>query len=195
MTANDRQRLKRLSILLVVLATTLWVGGQIRQTPEVLSVAGAEAGEAQALREDILSRSQLSMNRLNGSPDTTGEAGRRNLFEYGTEPPPPVPDSVPDDPGQVSAVGAGAQVSPPPQPPPPPPPPPPPIPFKYSGYAIVGLDSGRMQAFLFDNDKSFAVSEDEVLMGRYRVNEVTEAFVEVEDLEFGRRQRLPLIVE
>jgi len=32
-------------------------------------------------------------------------------------------------------------------------------------------------------------------MGRYRINTVTEEFVEIEDLEFGRRQRLPLIVQ
>ncbi len=192
MTARDRQRLKILSILLIVLAMTLWVGGQIRQTPTVLAIETAEAREAQTDRSDVLSRAQLASSRLVMLPDQDRELGRRNLFEYGSEPVAQLPTVLPDELDQTppAAAAAPAMTSSPP-----PPPPPPPIPFKYSGYAIVDLDSGRMQAFLFDDDRSFSVFEEEVLMGRYRINEVTLTFVEVEDLEFGRRQRLPLIVE
>ena len=121
-----------------------------------------------------------------------GDPVRRNPFEYGLEPsPPPMETPLPGEPGGVSS---GTMPAPAPSTPPRPPPPPP-IPFKYNGYAVIDAEQGRIRAFLFEEDKLFVVSEAEILMGRYRVNRVTETFVEVEDLEFGRRQRLPLIVQ
>ena len=192
MTANDRQRLKIFAVLLAVLATMLWIGGQMRQSPTALPIETANAGETSAFQPDVLSRVQLSSSKWEGLPDSDREPGRRNLFEYGSEPAPPPLDPPTTEPvPDPTAILAAPDVTSAP----PPPPPPPPIPFKYSGYAIVDLDSGQIRAFLFDNDMSFGVTEDEVLMGRYRVNQITLTFVEVEDLEFGRRQRLPLIVE
>jgi hypothetical protein len=68
------------------------------------------------------------------------------------------------------------------------------VPFRYSGLSRIGPD-GQLQAWLFDGQRRFGATEQEVLMGRYRVNAITEAFVEVEDLEFNRRQRLPLLAQ
>ena len=115
----------------------------------------------------------------------------RNPFQYGPEPvqqtsQPDVPLPVTPEPVDIPepAVVAAAPVAPPP----------PAIPFQYNGYAVVDL-SGELAALLFDSDRSFVVAARDVVMGRYRINEVTEAFIEVEDLEFGNRQRLPLITQ
>ena len=68
------------------------------------------------------------------------------------------------------------------------------MPFLYSGYSRVG-DSGQLQAWLFDEGDSYGVIEQEVLMGRYRIDVITVEYVDIEDLEAGRRERLPLFVE
>jgi hypothetical protein len=43
------------------------------------------------------------------------------------------------------------------------------------------------------NDQHYTVTVGEVLMGRYRVSRISETFVEIEDLEYNRRQTLPVI--
>ena len=76
-------------------------------------------------------------------------------------------------------------------------PPPPPIPFRYAGYVALDAQGGRLTALLVDSNASrhFSVVKGETLMGRYRLLELTQAFIEGEDLEFNRRQRMPLIIQ
>ncbi len=191
MDPNDRQRFKILFILLAVLVATVWVGRQIYQVPQALPVNGGEAGlSAVAGVRDSLSGVNMDTDLSTRMSLLDNEIGR-NPFQYGPEPVPP-PAAV-DEPQELTPRSADT-----PQPPggvtAPAPPPPPPIPFRYNGYAVIDPSDG-IRALLFDDDRSFAVSEDDVVMGRYRVNVVTEAFVEIEDLEFGRRQRLPLITQ
>jgi hypothetical protein len=59
------------------------------------------------------------------------------------------------------------------------------------------VGDGPIRAYLFDVDGSrrFEVTEAEVLLGRYRIVTVEAGFVEVEDLEFDRTERLPRIEE
>ncbi len=190
MTGKNRQRLKILVLLLILLASTIWIGEQINQTPEA---SPAQSGQTPTVPVGPtgLSDIEIAGSWMIAHGEGEGNPVRRNPFEYGLEPLPLPPESpLPGEPG-----GASPAAMPVPAPSAPPPPPPPPIPFKYNGYAFIGAERGQIRAFLFEEDKLFLVSEAEVLMGRYRVNRVTETFVEVEDLEFGRRQRLPLIVQ
>jgi hypothetical protein len=180
----DRQRLKILAILLAVLAATLWVGQRIYDLPAAAADQNAPQGEAQSLDLDleaVLSGARASGRVPPAQSDSSG-AARRNPFEYG---PQPAPERTAPAPAATAPT-----LPPPPVVPPPPPPPPPPIPFSYVGMSRIG--GGQLQAWLFDDRQRFGVTEQEVLMGRYRINTITETFVEVEDLEFGRRQRLPL---
>ena len=191
MTDKNRQRLKILVLLLGALASTLWIGQQINQTPA--ASAAQTSGQTPTLPVRPTALSEIETGGWMIAPEEgEGDPVRRNPFEYGLEPsPPPMETPLPGEPGGVSS---GTMPAPAPSTPPRPPPPPP-IPFKYNGYAVIDAEQGRIRAFLFEEDKLFVVSEAEILMGRYRVNRVTETFVEVEDLEFGRRQRLPLIVQ
>jgi len=51
-----------------------------------------------------------------------------------------------------------------------------------------------MTAFLTDDaSRHYNVMPSEILMGRYRINQISTASVEVEDLETNRRQTLPLL--
>jgi hypothetical protein len=109
-----------------------------------------------------------------------GDAGR-DPFRYGGGPA-PTPPRVPDPP-------------PPPQAFTPPPravaPPPPPLPVTYVGYSRVGGASAELKAVLIvDANPPMPVVAGDTLLGQYRIEEVTEAYVIVEDLQSGRRERL-----
>ena len=188
MNPDNRQNLKICLILLVVLAATFWIGREIYRVPAA-SPDGSENPALAASRGGALAAPQALTGWLDDPAAGVYGENRRNPFQYGPEPPPPPPAVSVET--ASSSPGAGTSVQ---TPPPIAPPPPPPIPFRYNGYAVVD-PSGHINAMLFDEDRLFIVSEQDVLMGRYRVNQVTETFVEIEDLDFGRRQRLPLTVQ
>jgi hypothetical protein len=76
---------------------------------------------------------------------------------------------------------------------PPPPAPPPPIPLKYQGFAAENGAGGGFTAFLADDSRHYNVNVGEVLMGRYRILAISDKGVDVEDLQYNRRQTLPLL--
>ena len=191
MNPDKRQNLQIWLILLVVLAATFWIGREISQIVPMVSSDGSNDTGPAVSRSDALVTPQ-ELFRPEEAFAREPDENRRNPFQYGPEPVAPSPPVGAEPAPSLPGAGNSFQSEPPAAPPPPPPPP---IPFRYSGFAVVDSLSGNITALLFDDDRSFIVSEQEVLMGRYRVNEVTEAFVEVEDLEFGRRQRLPLLAQ
>jgi hypothetical protein len=186
MSPTNRQRVKLWAILLVVLAATYWVGQRIYDVPT--PVDAADAGSMLSVGEADLSEFEVAGDFRDWS---TGEAGpdgpRRNPFEYGPEPRPETPVLQALPPARSAPLPAQPTS-------PPPPPPPPPIPFRYSGYSSVG-PGGQLQAWLFEEGEAYGVVEQEVLMGRYRIITITAEYVEVEDLEYSRRQQLPLLIE
>ena len=188
MNATDRQRLKILGILVVLLGLTYWIGRQIYDVPAASGpVAGP--GSIESSSETGVADLDLSVEWKDARVDPGYLAGqRRNPFEYGPEPAP----EVPVQPALPPVTAAPPQPFQPALPPPEPPPAP--IPFLYSGYSRVG-DSGQLRAWLFDEGDSYGVIEQEVLMGRYRIDVITVEYVDIEDLEAGRRERLRLFVE
>jgi hypothetical protein len=195
----DRQKLSILLILLGVLAFTLILGYRMDrpavtaavQVPETKTSANPPAPTDARIRLDLVEKQQ--------PPD---EVGRKNPFQYREAPPPPPPGQGGQrgqngGPGGAApgtgAPGSGSDLATGPTRPagPPPPPPPPPIPLKYPGYASEG---GRITAFLIDDSsRHYNVTVGEVLMGRYRVAQISPNSVEIEDLDNNRRQTLPLL--
>lgn len=118
----------------------------------------------------------------------------RNVFQFGTAPPPPKPVELPKSVPKIPIN------QPPPAPParptgPPPPPPPPPITFKYYGYK-VSKSSGRKEAFLLDGDDIIIAAEsDLVKRGRYRVVRINVGSITIEDTQFKNTQTLPIVEE
>lgn len=182
MTNSDRQRLKVLAILLVILCSSLWVMQKIAQPPmdmessSLLNISEPLESVAASTNFQITDRWRVS------EQEEIGDLQARNPFDYGFD------EALP-----VSSTTVLEQVSEPPnldsslEPPP--------IPFEYNGYAIIDGAEAYMIALLFDGDESFPVYATDILIGRYQVNLITETFVEIEDLEFGHRRNLPLSIQ
>jgi hypothetical protein len=73
------------------------------------------------------------------------------------------------------------------------PPLPPQIPLKYVGYLTQDSAGGAFVAVLSDESRHYNVTTGEVLMGRYRVVTISDKIVDVEDLQYKRRQSLPIV--
>ena len=199
MSKQDRQKFSILIVLLVVLGMTAVLGYRMNrppttaavQVPETKTSANPPAPTDARIRLDLIEKAE-------GSKE---EIGRKNVFQYQKPPAsrPPVPGS-----------SGSASTTPGPQQPAPPlfglppttsgssasaaPPGPPPIPLKYQGYAVENAPGGQMTAFLTDDaSRHYNVTPSEILLGRYRINQISTASVEVEDLETNRRQTLPLL--
>jgi hypothetical protein len=188
MSRRDRQRLSIFFVLIVVLALTLVLGYRMNspapasavQSPETKPATKAPTANDARIRLDIVE-----------NPDTAQDIGQKNLFQYGERrvPSRPGPDRPPQEvkppvPPVTQPVPVVPQT-------PPPPPPPPPIPLKFTGFAVL---NSSLTAFLTDDAglRHYNVSTGEVLMGRYRITQISDKTVEVEDLQLSRRQSLPL---
>jgi hypothetical protein len=121
------------------------------------------------------------------------QGGNRNLFQFSTAPPPPLPKEpvVPvKTPQQVAKEQAqkAAEAGPPK------PPPPPPITLKYYGYSSLRGDS-RKRAFFLDGDDILVAGEGELVKKRYKVVRIGVNSVVMEDTQFKHEQTLPLLAE
>ena len=118
------------------------------------------------------------------------QGGNRNLFQFSTAPPPPLPKEpiVPvKTPQQVAKEGAQKKIDAGP----PPPPPAPPITLKYYGYSSTRGDD-RKRAFFLDGDEILVAGEGELVKKRYRVVRIGVNSVVMEDSQFKHEQTLRL---
>ena len=200
MSKQDRQKFSILIVLLVVLGLTAVLGYRMNQPPTTAAVQVPETKTSANPPAPTDARIRLDLiEKAEGSKE---EIGRKNVFQY--QKPPAPPASRPPAPGSGGSTTPGAEQPAPPSVGSPPttsgssasaaPPGPPPIPLKYQGYAAEGAAGGQMTAFLTDDaSRHYNVTPSEILMGRYRINQISTASVEVEDLETNRRQTLPLL--
>jgi len=199
MSKQDRQKFSILMVLLVVLGMTAVLGYRMNQPPTTAAVQVPETKTSANPPAPTDARIRLDLiEKAEGSQE---EIGRKNVFQYQKPPAsrPPVPGSG----GSASTTPGSEQPAPPSVGLPPTtsgssasaaPPGPPPIPLKYQGYAAESAPGGQMTAFLTDDaSRHYNVTPSEILMGRYRINQISTASVEVEDLETNRRQTLPLL--
>jgi hypothetical protein len=185
MTARDKKQAGVLGGLLVVLAGVwffVYGSGSLTGTSTPAPAAGTQKQTTLIVGNDARIRLDLIQ------PVDGGEGvGRNNLFQYRIPPPPPPPAPPPPPPVVFTP--------PPPRPPAPPPgpPPPPPINLRYMGIATRGGPSGKtLMAVLFDNAGGHTVMEGDFLFGKYKIARITETQVDIEDLEYNRKQTLNL---
>jgi len=181
MTGKEKQQLKILIIFLAVLGLSSLYAYRMNQPQTASAVQTPQA--AQPANPAVPNDARIRLDLV--EKPAPEDVGRNNLFQYRF--------------GQAAQAQQPPAFTPPPvvvnQPPPGPlppslPPPPPPIPLRYQGYAHAQTG---LTAFLADGERQFNVMAGEVLMGRYRVLRVSESLVEVEDLEYNRRQILTLV--
>ncbi len=200
MNKQDRQKFRILIVLLVVLGMTVVLGYRMNQPSTTAAVQVSEAKTSANPPAPTDARIRLDLiDKPEGSAE---EIGRKNVFQYQRPPAPPRPSAPAGPRGSASTTPVPSPVPPaaglPPSSVRPPvvaaPPGPPPIPLKYQGYAVENLPGGQITAFLTDDaSRHYNVTRGEILMGRYRVNQLSTGSIEVEDLETNRRQTLPLL--
>jgi hypothetical protein len=196
MNKQDRQKYSVLAVLLAVLGLTLFMGYRMYQPPTAATVQVPE--QKTSANPPAPSDARIRLDLVEKPEAADDDVGKKNVFQYRLAPPPTTA------PGRGGMPSISASMPPvttplilPPPTGPPPPPPPPPIPLKYQGYAVSKMPAG-LTAFLVDDArptdiKHFNVSTGEVLMGRYRIASISEKSIDIEDLEYNRRQTLPLL--
>ena len=197
MTGRERKQLKILVVLLAVLGLILFLGPRLNRPPTA-SVESPAPAVAQASAPAAVDDARIRLDLVEGASEDAS-AGRENLFQYrNTRPAPEPPRSPVIRPGVNDPFATPAATTPVVPAGPPPPPPPPPITLKYQGFAR-NPTGGELTAFLVDslNPNEFAphynAKVGDLLSGRYRILGVTESTVDVEDLQYKRRQVLPLL--
>jgi hypothetical protein len=121
------------------------------------------------------------------------QGGNRNLFQFSTPPPPPLPKEPVVKPKTPDKVASGVGVKPAAAGPPPPPAAPP-ILLKYYGYSSVRGDPQK-RAFFLDGDDILVAREGDIVKKRYRVVRIGINSVVMEDTQFKHEQTLPLLAE
>jgi hypothetical protein len=189
MNKRDRQRLGILIVLLVVLGATVVLGYRVNR-PQITAIAQTPETRPPSPNQTTPSDARIRLDLIE-KLEASQEIGRNNVFQYregrpSTQASRPglTPPAAPPPPGP-------AVVLPPPPSRPAGPPPPTPIPLKYQGFAIV--NSARTAFLADDFARHYNVIVGEVLMGKYRVSQITDTIVEIEDLEANRKQTLPLL--
>lgn len=137
-----------------------------------------------ALRLDLLAKLQ----------EVTLEGPGRSLFDFGSAPPPKVPEPK-------ILPGKGKKGAEPPKPPEvkmadvkpmdQPKPPPPPIPLKFYGF-IAGRAGGDKRAFFLQGEDIFVAGEGETIKSRFKVVKIGINAATVEDVQYKNQQSLPL---
>lgn len=191
MTKQDRQKISILVVLLAVLASVVVM---VLRMNEPGTTTTAAVQEPPRIPANLPAPTDASLRKdLLDKPDNGQEIGKKNIFEYRqAPPPPPVPGpprgsrTTPFEPNRGSVP-----VNIPPTTPQPPLPPQ--IPLKYVGYLTLDAPGGGFTAVLSDDSRHYNVTAGEVLMGRYRVLTISDKIVDVEDLEYKRRQSLPIV--
>jgi hypothetical protein len=192
MTRQDRKKLGIFVVLLAVLAVTIVMGYRMNQP---VSAGQAPEQPKTSANPPAPSDARIRLDLVE-KPDAANEdIGKKNVFQY-RQPPPPAAVTRSGPPLMASSPpnpGPGLAPVPPRPAGPPAPAPPPPIPLKYQGFATEDKTGGKLTAFLVDDARHYNVTVGEVLMGRYRILAISDKGVDVEDLEYNRRQTLPLL--
>jgi hypothetical protein len=118
------------------------------------------------------------------------EGGERSLFEFGSEPKPPLPKVSPVKPQPVPVPAPVTVVTPPA----PAKPVAPPIPLKFYGY-VSETEGPNKRAFFLDGEDIVVAGENETIRNRYKVIRIGVNSAVVEDTANKNQQTLPLVEE
>ena len=122
---------------------------------------------------------RLHWPELTASQNVKYEAGGRNIFKMEEQ--------------QISKMVGPARLTemgPPPPPTPTPTPPPPPIPLKFYGFASKGSEPKRI--FLNDEGEVFVARQGDILERKYKVIQINNTSVIIEDVLYNNRQTIQL---
>ena len=142
--------------------------------------SGGAAHAAQHLVSAALLDPTLHPERMAMAENTKYTGTSRNIFSKDSLP--PVPIASIEKP--IASARTGAPLAPVG------PPPPPPINLKFYGFATQ--QNGRKLVFLLSGDDVFIAGQGDIVDRRYKVLQVENTDVVVEDLAYNNQQTLPL---
>ncbi|HEV2989327.1 MAG TPA: hypothetical protein VG759_12860 [Candidatus Angelobacter sp.] len=192
---EDKKKVIWMGVLLVIallvvwraLGSMGWLGESVTTAASVRPAQNTAAptsiqkkGNAPRIRENSLDPT-LRTDLLVASQRVEYEGGgRRNIFRMEAPPPPPPPPVMPTPVQPVRVEPSG----------PPPPPPPPPITLKFFGFANRAGEAKKV--FLSDGDDVFVAKEGDIVNRRYKILQISNTSVMVEDVLNNNRQPVPL---
>jgi len=179
------EKKKQLQTLLALVGVLVIVGAYTYWTNRTPSTGVAASPTAKGARAAALPNSGNAQIRLDLIDKLDQSAvGPRNVFQYYVPPPPPAKPAPPAvayvPPPQTSVINR--------------PPPAPTQPFSALSTfkcdaIIIASKPGKWMASISEGTTNrYNVNEGEYILGRYRINRITENTVEIEDVDQNRRQ-------
>jgi len=167
-----------LSIAALVVVYDLWPSGASSAAPPATSTSTGQKKPGQLENNALDPR--FHWHELEISQNIKYEAGGRNIFRM--------------EEAKVEApkfpVRTAAEMGPPAPPTPTPTPTPPPIPLKFYGFANKPNEPKKV--FLADADEVFVAKQGDIVERKYKVVQINNASVIIEDMLYNNRQPIPL---
>ena len=181
----------QLRIMIVLLAVLLLVGiynfvdfgtssAAAPATSPQVAQSAKKTGTAPIVDNTLDPR--LHVIELAASQNVKYEAGGRNIFRMEE-----VKTTIPPMQGSARQL---AEIGPPLPPTPTPTPPPPPIPLKFYGFASKPTEPKRI--FLDDEGEIFVARQGDIVERKYKVVQINNTSVVIEDVLYNNRQTIQL---
>jgi hypothetical protein len=185
---NKKQVRWMIALLVVALLVGIYnfvdFGTSSANSPSPASTSAGNQQKKPALAETADNGTldpRLRLDILAASQSKKYEAGGRNIFRMEEKP--------------IVQVAANVRgpMGPDPLPTPPPPPPPPPIPLKFYGFASKPTEPKKI--FLFDEGEVFVARQGDIVERKYKVIQINNTSVVIEDVLNNNKQTIPLIAK
>jgi hypothetical protein len=185
---NKKQVRWMIALLVVALLVGIYnfvdFGTSSANSPSPASTSAGNQQKKPALAETADNGTldpRLRLDILAASQSKKYEAGGRNIFRMEEKP--------------IVQVAANVRgpMGPDPLPTPPPPPPPPPIPLKFYGFASKPTEPKKI--FLFDEGEVFVARQGDIVERKYKVIQINNTSVIIEDVLTSNKQTIPLIAK
>lgn len=179
---NKKELIAMIVLLIIAIPSAIYLIKSLSGGPSAAPAQAASVSAPAAQKKSggsLVARNldpTLRLDRLAASQKIQYEGGKRNIFRM-EEPPPPPPVKP------VAPVVTGPIA-------PPPPPPPPPITVKFYGFSSRPGEPKRV--FLADGDDIFVAKEGDVINRKYKVVQIMNSAVVIEDLLNNNKQQIPL---
>jgi hypothetical protein len=167
-------------LVLALLSVIYWVRSMspdsaAASVPQPKTAAQPAARKSGVPVREITLDPTLRMDILLASQKVQYDGGKRNIFRMEELPPPPLPK-----PSNVPPV----------RPVDPPPPPKPPINLKFFGFSTKPGEPKKV--FLSEGEEIFVAKEGDIINRRYKILQITNTSVMVEDMLNDNKQSIPL---
>ncbi len=168
-----------LAVALLVIIYDLANFGTSSAAPPAASTSTAAQKKTTQVSDNTLDP-RLRTDILAASQNKKYEVGGRNIFRMEEAP----------IPAAAASVRSRPTMGPDPEPTATPPPPPPPIPLKFYGFANKANEPKRV--FLADADEVFVAKQGDIVERKYKVVQINNSNVIIEDMLYNNRQPIPL---